>query len=455
MGRTKRSAKLDTWNARKKLQLGKTNQDPIAPGQYLGYRRPASGAAGSWFARWRQDGKILQERLGTADDFQDADGIDVLSWDQAQDKAKAWFQDQRDKAIRSAGGEPAKVGPYTVADAWRAYHADAVTRGVHGARIMQQVAEAHILPELGALEVGKLTLAQVRKWHRALAALPRRRTGRARREGEDVQHQAAPATEDALRARKDTANRILTNLKAALNFAARELGIGRGVNWREVQPFQNVGRSRVRFLTVVEQRRLVNVCPPDFQALVMGGLFTGARYGELTKVLVRDFDPENGSLFIQFGKAKHGYKARHVVLTTEAQRWFKGHVAGRPGDEPMFVRGEVRRRARAEALAGWIGWAPYDEDSFMAAACEAAKIGKMTFYELRHTFASGLVNRGVPLAFVAEQLGHSDIRMVQRHYGHLAPSAKAEAIRKLAPRLGISSTRKLKVEPLKIAGGKE
>ena len=68
----------------------------------------------------------------------------------------------------------------------------------------------------------------------------------------------------------------------------------------------------------------------------------------------------------------------------------------------------------------------------MELACEASQVDKVTFHELRHTYGSGLVNRGVPLAFVAEQLGYSDIRMVQKHCGHLAPSAKAEAIRSLA-----------------------
>lgn len=43
----------------------------------------------------------------------------------------------------------------------------------------------------------------------------------------------------------------------------------------------------------------------------------------------------------------------------------------------------------------------------------------------------------VPLAFVAAQLGHADTRMVEKHYGHLAPSAMADAIRALAPKLGI------------------
>jgi hypothetical protein len=43
---------------------------------------------------------------------------------------------------------------------------------------------------------------------------------------------------------------------------------------------------------------------------------------------------------------------------------------------------------------------------------------------------------GVPLMVVAKNLGHADTRMVERHYGHLAPSYVADAIRKAAPRFG-------------------
>jgi integrase len=64
----------------------------------------------------------------------------------------------------------------------------------------------------------------------------------------------------------------------------------------------------------------------------------------------------------------------------------------------------------------------------------------VSFYELRQTYASMLVNRGVPLAYVVAQLGHSDTRMVEKHYGHLAPSAMAESIRTLAPELRIFGT---------------
>ena len=43
---------------------------------------------------------------------------------------------------------------------------------------------------------------------------------------------------------------------------------------------------------------------------------------------------------------------------------------------------------------------------------------------------------GVPLMVIARNLGRVDTRMVEQHYGHLAPSYVAEAIRAGAPRFG-------------------
>jgi integrase len=66
-----------------------------------------------------------------------------------------------------------------------------------------------------------------------------------------------------------------------------------------------------------------------------------------------------------------------------------------------------------------------------------------SFHGLRHTYASALVNAGVPLAYVAAQLGHTDTRMVERHYGHLAPSAMAAAIRAAMPAIGAAPVPKV------------
>jgi hypothetical protein len=58
----------------------------------------------------------------------------------------------------------------------------------------------------------------------------------------------------------------------------------------------------------------------------------------------------------------------------------------------------------------------------------------ISFHGLRHTWASLAAMNRVPLLVVAQNLGHTDTRMVEKHYGHLAPSYVAEAIRAGAPR---------------------
>jgi integrase len=76
------------------------------------------------------------------------------------------------------------------------------------------------------------------------------------------------------------------------------------------------------------------------------------------------------------------------------------------------------------------------------AACERAKIDPPnTFHGLRHTWVSLSVMTGLPLMVVAKNLGHVDTRMVEAHYGHLAPSYIADAIRKHASRFGYTETK--------------
>ncbi len=67
-----------------------------------------------------------------------------------------------------------------------------------------------------------------------------------------------------------------------------------------------------------------------------------------------------------------------------------------------------------------------------------------TFHILRHTYASALAMRGVPMGVIAAQLGHSDTRMTEKHHAHLAPNYVADTVRAALPALGI-------VEPSNIA----
>lgn len=445
MARTKRGTDLDSRNKRLELLCSRDYSDTLAPGCYIIYRR-AAGKGGVWRARWydSQTRKMQRTTLGGADDYVDADGVRILNWDQATDKAGKWFGRCGRLAHLEATGEVISDKPLTVAEAIAAYMEDIERRG-RPVGTVESFARTRILPELGNVEVEKLTRKKVADWHMALAASPRWKTGR--KTSEKREEWDEKPTPDQKRARRNTANRVLAILKRALNLAVEMGTYGGATPWREVRPFQAVKACRVRFLSQAEQIRLVNACSPEFRSLVMAALYTGSRYAPLTRLQVKDFNPEAGTLFIARDKGRGKDTFRHIVLSPEAIEWFKAMVAGKGPEDLILQRATTHRTTREGET-----WLHSDQKAAMKRACKIAKLDPVTFHELRHTYASGLVNAGVPLAYVAEQLGHSNTRMVEEFYGHLCPSAKAESIRKLAPGLMPKDPKAPKVQELKVSG---
>jgi integrase len=217
-------------------------------------------------------------------------------------------------------------------------------------------------------------------------------------------------------------------LKAALNYAFDEGHVSNRDAWgRKLKPFRDVEVARVRYLTIAEAKRLVNACEAEFRPLVRAALETGCRYGELTRLEVQDFNLDSHTVAIR--KSKSG-KPRHVVLTEEGASFFHQHCAGRAGGEPMFSH------------ADGSPWQKSEQSRPMREACEHARIiPPISFHILRHTWASLAVMARVPLLVVAKNLGHKDTRMVEHHYGHLAPSFITEAIRAGAPVYGIEASK--------------
>jgi integrase len=364
----------------------------VERGIHLGYRRLKN--QGRWVIR-RHLGKgsrktYAMKVIGEADDTSDADGITVLTYDQALAKAR-----EKPKS---------RVGPYTVRRAIEDYISYLKSVGKDH-RTAETRANAHIVPQLGDIEVAELTSKDIRDWLAALASKPARlRTAK----GKDQKFKSAPATDEELQRRKSTANRNLTVLKAALNHAYDEHKIDSNAAWgRRVKPFRAVEGKRDRFLTLAEVRQLLDACEGNFRDLVRAALETGCRFGELTRLTPRDFHRDAGTVYV--ARSKSG-KSRHVVLTEQGVDFFAGLTE-------LFAhwnRTEQRRKLKA--------------------AIVDAEIASITFHGLRHTYASLCVMHGVPLQVVAANLGHSDTRMVERHYGHLSPSFLSDAIKSGAPR---------------------
>jgi integrase len=417
MARTVRDANLETRTARLRLPI---RSEPywrgLEKGFALGYRR--RGRGGTWLARRRQaDGGYAEHRIASTDDLQDADGVAILDYGQAQKAAREWWRAEH----RREEGHDARQGPFTVADAIADYLKAYERRGGKAAYETRRAVEAHILPALGTTAVAKFTARKITDWHHGLAE---KRARLRTRPGRKQNYRKAEAGPDAVRKRRATANRILTVLKAALNHAWKAGHIASDDAWRRVRPFKAVENARLRYLSEAECLRFVNACEPSFRNLVRGGLLTGCRYSELAVMRVADFNADAGVVTVPNSKAG---KPRHVVLTDEGQRLFASLTAGRLGDAPIFVRADGGVWGKSHQLRPTLE------------ASERAKIKPpISFHVLRHTHGSTLAMRGVPMGVIAEQLGHADTRMTEKHYAHLAPSYVADTIRAHFPTLGIA-----------------
>jgi integrase len=156
---------------------------------------------------------------------------------------------------------------------------------------------------------------------------------------------------------------------------------------------------------------------------VTAALLTGCRYGELAAMKISDYNADARAVHVPFSKSG---KARHVHLTDEGAEFFTQAAAGREAGTLLFPR------------ADGAAWGQAHQFRPILAACRVARIKPaISFHVLRHTYASRLAMKGVPMAVIAEQLGHSDTRMTERHYAHLAPSYVGDTVRAAFGTLGV------------------
>jgi integrase len=432
MARVRQSADLRSRDSRKRL---KARSEPywfiVERGLSLGYRKTREG--GAWIIRryYPATRRHFEERIGTADDHRDADGTEVLDFGQVQRKALA---EAKVDAERASGRS------YTVADAAADYleFLRSHRKSAHDAEIKFK---AYVLPTLGDKRVADLKPADFDAW--LTAALRRQRKYRPRtrppvkrpRKSQKAPSKVAKEVRkveaaELQRRRKATLNRVIATLKACLNYAHAQHKVPSRDAWGRLKKFRAVDSARMRWLTEDETKRLLNACAPDLRRLAQGGLLSGCREGELLATQVRDFDPQSETLLIPDSKSG---KPRRVPLSKEGVDLFESLTAGQPPDEHIFARTDGFPWHRAAVVRA------------MREANAAAKIDPpATFYTLRHTYASHLVQAGVPLLFVASALGHRDTRMVEKHYGHFAPSQVADAIREKLPSFGIRISSKVR-----------
>lgn len=176
------------------------------------------------------------------------------------------------------------------------------------------------------------------------------------------------------------------------------------------------GDYRQRFLSQDEMHRLVAECDkvnhPYLALFVQFLLLTGARKGEARMARWRDIDFQNRVWRVPV--SKNG-RSRRIMLSSGAiatldriRQTSEQLFLPNDKNDYLFINPKTRTCYH----------------SFHAAffkARDAAGLSDVRIHDLRHTFASVLINRGVSLYEVQELLGHSNAQMTQR-YAHLQPN---------------------------------
>lgn len=184
-------------------------------------------------------------------------------------------------------------------------------------------------------------------------------------------------------------------------------------------------KPEFRFLDFEEADRLLEAAKDDepvWWTMILVALRTGLRQGELLGLRWRDVDLEAGRLVVRqavwrgiVGTPKNHRQrelplARSVVEALRAWQHRRGELVFCQPSGAMLTKGMCRwplRRAQRKAEIDELGW-----------------------HDLRHSFASHLVMRGVPLRAVQELMGHSTIEMTLR-YAHLTPRVLQDAVQSL------------------------
>jgi len=226
---------------------------------------------------------------------------------------------------------------------------------------------------------------------------------------------------DALKARgyaAGTINRVLVMLRYAWRLALRWKV--EGVSENPLDQVKNlVNDNKVeRFLSHVDAQRLQEIVQrsrnPVLESIVALLIYTGARKREVLDARWEDFDLRRKAWRIP--RTKSG-KVRHVPLSQAAMALLESLRRASPEAQPQdYVFPNPRTgKPFGQVFNSW------------NSARRKAGMPRLRLHDLRHSFASFLVNAGCSLYEVQKILGHASINMTQRH-SHLNQESLLRAV---------------------------
>lgn len=213
-----------------------------------------------------------------------------------------------------------------------------------------------------------------------------------------------------------TINREFRSVRAAINFYFNDHEIAHR------NPLSNFSLSesepRIRYLTSSEAKRLIHASKDNYylNCFIKLALNTGCRSGELLQLSWDRVDFSNCYLILNRENTK-SKRRRFIALNETAVQLLHEMKLARANSIWVFYNAETQTHILSLKKG-------------FRLACNMAKIDNLRIHDLRHTFASWLVQSGIPLYTVRDLLGHTCITITER-YAHLQIDNLRDALKSL------------------------
>ena len=353
--------------------------------------------------------------------------------------AEQWFERKRQQIERGFAGidDKSTVKQYVL------HWLQQASVGAGTRRMYESYARNFVFPILGQIRLCDLKPSHLEDAKQAWGQR-RKRSAKKNVDGENAPLVAAKSVRHAW-----------TLLATALNRAKKRQIIA--VNPAEYVDPPRVERTVMRSLDAAGAQLYITAFDGDqiIGAAVVLAIGSGLRRGELLALRWSDVNLDEGTLSVVRSLERITYgpndpEGRVPLLNFKAPKT-KGSIRSIP--LPAFAIERLRRHRREQkdrfdALGVWrandtlvfdhVGeaWNPNTFGTEFAKRAKRLKLPRVRLHDLRHSYASLMLESGVDLTTVSRALGHSTIRITADTYAHVSPSMQQAAAERLNRLIG-------------------
>ena len=196
--------------------------------------------------------------------------------------------------------------------------------------------------------------------------------------------------------------------------------------------------KEMAFLIPDEMKRLIAATDERHRTLIMVACYTGMRQSEVLGLKWGDIDWQSAKLYVRrvlqqgrFYEPKTQTSRRAVIVPPTLVEALKVHQLRQSVELDQNVLDLVFPNSVGRPMASRNLSVRVFEP-----ALRAARLRKVSFHALRHSYVSLLLSQGESIKFISRQVGHSSAKLTLDIYSHLMEGAQEEAMVRLEARLG-------------------